>query len=97
MQGLVDCSQWEVDLVWVRSVKPQLSIDFALFLSASWHGYFCVYLSQSLMCYLQMWIEAEFKETESKRSVTEYYGVVLVQSIRSAVAVLIGFQSDWTL
>lgn len=44
-----------------------------------------------------MWIEAEFKETESKRSVTEYYGVVLVQSIRSAVAVLIGFQSDWTL
>lgn len=40
VQGWARCSCWEVDLVWLRSVKPQLRVDFAPFLS--WHGYFCV-------------------------------------------------------
>lgn len=37
-------SQWEVDLVWVRSVKPQLGIDSAAFLHSSWHGCSCAFL-----------------------------------------------------
>jgi len=95
-RGLAGCAWWEVGLVCVRSAKPQRSTDFAPFRRSSWRGYFRVCLSLSLMCYLQAWIEAEFKETESKPSVTcrcpvSHCNFVLVQSTHLAVAVFIGF------